>query len=136
MGWLLLVAGVLLLGLATWSTTALLRPADALDGAVTAGVVAAAGVAACMLVAGVAGVLHPGAVLALEAAWAAAAAALAGPPRLRRPRLRIAAAIRGEPWAAALVALAVHALAWQAHVAHVLPPNANNTKTNHQTIAA
>ena len=55
MGWLLLVAGVLLLGLATWSTTALLRPADALDGAVTAGVVAAAGLAACMLVAGVAG---------------------------------------------------------------------------------
>ena len=136
MGWLLLVAGALLLGLATWSTTALLRPAPGLDRAVTAGVVAAAGAAACVLAAGAMGLLHPGVVLALEAAWAAVATALAGPPRLRRPRLRLGAAVRAEPWTAALVALAALALAWQALVALVLPPFAYDANTYHLTIVA
>ena len=136
MGWLLLVAGALLLGLATWSTTALLRPASGLDAAVTAGVVAAAGAAACVLAAGALGLLHPGVVLALEAAWAAVATAVAGPPRLRRPRLRLGAAVRAEPWTAALVALAALALAWQALVALVLPPFAYDANTYHLTIVA
>jgi hypothetical protein len=135
-GWLLLVAGALLLGVATWSTTALLRPAPGLDRAVTAGVVAAAGAAACVLVAGAVGLLHPGVVLALEAAWAAVATALAGPPRPRRPRLRLAAAVRGEPWTAALVGLAALALAWQALVALVLPPFAYDANTYHLTTVA
>jgi len=135
-GWLLLAAGAVLLALATRSTTALLKPEPGLDRAVTAGVVAAAGTTVCVLAAGAAGLLHPGVVLGLQAVWAAAATAVARPPRPARPRPRLVAAARREPWAAALVVLAAVALAWQVLVALVLPPFAFDANTYHLTIVA
>jgi hypothetical protein len=143
LGLTLLLVACAGLAIAAGFTTALLRPDSWLDGAITLGVVAAAGAAAMVLLAGASKVLSPGVVVALEAAWIAASAALVargGPSRLRpqwleRPRLR-PSALRRYPWQTAIAIIAVLALAWQLLVALVLPPFAFDALTYHLTIVA
>ncbi|MDX6677760.1 MAG: hypothetical protein QOE31_1812 [Solirubrobacteraceae bacterium] len=136
---LLLASGAVVI-LAAALTTALLRPDSWLDAAVSAGVVAAAGVSVVLLAAGSAGLLKPAPVIALELLWAAGAALLAVrtgtlPARPSMPRLAIAA-LRGHPWEAAIVALATLALGWQLLVAVVLDPFAYDALTYHLTTVA
>jgi Dolichyl-phosphate-mannose-protein mannosyltransferase len=118
-------------------TTLLLRPDSVLDGAVSFGVVAAAGVVATTVAVGAPGLLTRAAVLAVEAAWALAAAALLARrgERFRWPRFSLPA-VRTHPWASALVALAAVALAWQLLVALVLPPFAFDALGYHLVLAA
>ncbi|MDQ3702860.1 MAG: hypothetical protein M3442_18335, partial [Chloroflexota bacterium] len=133
----LLLACAVLAG-AAGLTTALLHPDSGLDAAITFGVVAAAGVAAMVLVAGTMGMLTSQVVLALTAAWALGAAVLAaraGVPHFRLPRLR-RAVILHHPWETAVVTLAVLGLGWQLVVALVLPPFAFDAITYHLTIVA
>jgi len=134
---LLLSAGVLLAG-ASALTAWLLRPDSAVDAAVSFGVLAAAGAATVVLVAGAPGLLTPAVVLALQTGWAVVAGVAAWRrglrlPRLPRLRLRIA---KERPWAAAVVGLAVVALAWQLLVALVLPAYAFDALTYHLTTVA
>ena len=126
---LLLLAGGALAG-AAGLTAVLLRPDSALDAAISFGVVAAAGLAATVLTVGALGILTPAAVLTVEAAWGPVAAALVARRgvSLRWPRLRHPD-VRRHPWAAALVALAALALAWQLLVSLVLPPFAFDALT-------
>jgi Dolichyl-phosphate-mannose-protein mannosyltransferase len=142
-GVVLLLAAVALLVVAAALTTALLRPESALDGAITAGVVAAAGVVASVLLAGAPGALTPAAVLAAQAVWAVAAAALLRRRGTnlarafgRRPGMPASSALRAHPWAAAFVALAVAALGWQLVVSLVLPPFAYDALSYHLTTVA
>lgn len=135
----LLIAACAVLAAGAGLTTALLRPDSRLDGAITFGVVAAAGVAAPLLVAGNAGLLTPAAVLVLTLLWAVAAWLLARRahvvPRLAVGRPR-PAALREHPWESAIVALAALALAWQLLVAVVLAPFAYDGLTYHLTTVA
>ena len=138
LGVALLLLACVLLAIAAASTARLLRPDSALDAAITFGVVAAAGVAAVLLVAGTVGQLRAGPVLALVALWAICATVPAwrgGPPVMEVPRPRPSALLR-SPWEAAVVALAGLALAWQLLVALVLPPFAFDGITYHLTMVA
>jgi hypothetical protein len=142
-GVVLLFSGTALLAAAAALTTALLRPDSRLDAAITFGVVGAAGAVVSLLAAGAVGLLHPGVVLALQAAWALGAAAVLrrrDPARLggrpRAPRLPGREAVRAHPWAALAVALAAVALAWQLLVGLVLPPFAYDALTYHLTMTA
>lgn len=140
-GVVLLLSGMALLAFAAAFTAALLRPDSALDAAITFGVVAAAGAVASLLVIGVPGLLHPGVLLGVEAAWALAAVLLArrrGVSALPagRPRLPGGDELRGHPGATLAIALAVVALAWQLFVALVLPPYAFDALTYHLTMTA
>src|SRR4051812_18401797 len=143
LGVVLLFSGIVLLAAAAGLTTALLRPDSALDAAITMGVVTAAGTVAAMLAAGAVGLLRPGVVLILEAAWALAAAALLRRrdptcPRRRRPAPRRPGRneIRSPPWVALAGAPAAVALAWPLLVALVLPPFAFGAFTSPLTMAA
>lgn len=134
----LLLAGCVALAVASGATAALLRPDSPFDAAVTFGVVAASGVVAVLLVAGLAGLLEPGVALALVALWAAGAVALlarSGRPWPRVPRPRARALLR-SPWETSIVVLALLALAWQLLVAVVLPPFAFDALTYHLTTVA
>lgn len=137
-GLALLLLACTVLAVAAGLTTALLQPDSGLDAAITFGVVAAAGVAALVLVAGTTGMLTAQVVLALTAGWALGAgvlAARAGLPRLPLRQLQ-RTVIRHHPWETAVVILAVLALGWQLLVALVLPPFAFDAITYHLTIVA
>lgn len=134
---LLVSAGTALL-LASALTTLALRPDSWFDAAITFGVVAAAGAAAVVLLAGAFGLLRPGVVLALQGAWLVSAALVVrrGRPPLPGPLRPRLTCVRRHPWTGALVALAALALGWQLLVALVLPPFAFDAVTYHLTMVA
>lgn len=143
LGVVALAVGLLLALAASVATTALLSPHGRLDAAVTFGVVLTAGASAATLAVGIPGLLMRASLIAVLAAWAAAALFVLlrrhGPWSFGGARERIhrlPGMLRRHPWVSALVLLAASALAWEAFVALVLPPYAYDALTYHLTTVA
>jgi len=131
--------GLMLALIAAIDSTRLFRPQSRIDAVITFGVCMAAGVAACMLIAGIPGLLRPVTVVALLALWALAALLAVrtwGPKGSDIHWTDGLGKWKQRAWPSALVTLAGLALAWQTLVALLLPPYAYDALTYHLTTVA